>query len=74
MSSGATAIALDSYPPNYTGNVRLLLDAQEVTDEAESLILLDSDDELEKLGRSESTIDGDGDGGEVRGRSHRMED
>ena len=74
MSSGATAIALAAYPANYTGNVRLLLDGQEVTDEAESLVLPDTDDGQETLGESESPIIGEGDGGEVRGRSHRMED
>jgi hypothetical protein len=74
MSNGATAIALASYPANYTGTVRLLLDAREVADEAESLILPDSDDDREMLGDSESPIVSEGDGGEVRGRSHRMED
>lgn len=74
MSSGATAIALAAYPANYTGNVRLLLDGQEVTDEAESLVLPDSDDVEETLGESQSSVVSEDDGGEVRGRSHRMED
>jgi hypothetical protein len=74
MSSGATAIALAAYPANYTGNVRLLLDGQEVADEAESLVLPDTDDAEETLQKSESPVAGEGDGGEVRGRSHRMED
>jgi hypothetical protein len=74
MSNGATAIALASYPANYSGTVRLLLDGQEVADEAESLVLPDTDDGQETLGESESPIISEGDGGEVRGRSHRMED
>ena len=74
MSNGATAIALAAYPPNYTGNVRLLLDGQEVADEAESLVLPDTDDGQETLGESESPIASGGDGGEARGRSRRMED
>jgi hypothetical protein len=74
MSNGATAIALAAYPANYTGSVRLLLDGQEVADEAESLVLPDTEDDEETLGESESPIVGEGDGGEARGRSHRMED
>jgi inorganic pyrophosphatase len=74
MSNGATAIALAAYPANYTGNVRLLLDGQEVADEAESLVLPGSEDGRETIGESESPIAGGGDGGEARGRSHRMED
>ncbi|MGA8385434.1 MAG: hypothetical protein WA304_12810 [Candidatus Cybelea sp.] len=74
MSNGATAIALAEYPAKYTGTVRLLLDGQEVADEAESLVLPDSDDHQETLGDSEGTLVSDGDGGEARGRSHRMED
>ena len=35
MSNGATAVALAAYPANYTGSVRLLLDGQEVADEAD---------------------------------------
>jgi hypothetical protein len=74
MSNGATAVALAAYPANYTGNVRLLLDGQEVADEAESLVLPDTDDVQETLGKSENPIVDEGDGGEVRGRSRRMED
>jgi len=74
MSSGATAIALAAYPPNYTGTVRLLLDGEEVADEAESLVLPDTDDAQETLRESESQIVTAGDGGEVRGRSVRMQD
>ena len=76
MSNGATAIALASYPANYSGTVRLLLDGQEVADEAESLVLPGSDDDRETLRESERPIigEGEGDAGEVRGRSHRMED
>jgi hypothetical protein len=74
MSNGATATALAAYPANYTGNVRLSLDGQEVADEAESLVLPGSDDVEETLAESENPIVSEGDGGEVRGRSHRMED
>jgi hypothetical protein len=74
MSNGATAIALAAYPANYTGSVRLLLDGQEVADEAESLVLPDTEDDEETLGEPESSTVGEGDGGEARGRSHRMED
>ncbi|MGA7201679.1 MAG: hypothetical protein WBX26_07615 [Candidatus Cybelea sp.] len=74
MSNGATAVALAAYPANYTGSVRLLLDGQEVADEAESLVLPDTEDDEETLGESGSSIVGEGDGGEARGRSHRMED
>lgn len=74
MSSGATAIALAAYPANYTGNVRLLLDGQEVADEAESLVLPDTDDAQETQRESQNPVASEGDGGEVRGRSHRMED
>ncbi|MGC9992514.1 MAG: hypothetical protein ABSD52_09005 [Candidatus Cybelea sp.] len=73
MSNGATAIALAAYPENYTGSVRLLLDGKEVADEAESLVP-DTGDFQETPGDSESPIVSQGDGGEVRGRSHRMED
>jgi hypothetical protein len=74
MSNGATATALAVYPANYTGKVRLLLDGQEVADEAESLVLPDTDDVTETPQESESPMLGEGDRGEVRGRSHRMED
>jgi hypothetical protein len=74
MSNGATATAVAAYPANYTGNVRLLLDGQEVADEAESLVLPDNDDVTDAPGEPNSPIVPEGDGGEVRGRSHRMED
>lgn len=74
MSNGATAIALSAYPENFTGIVRLLLDGQEVADEAESLVLPDADDVEERLRESKNAIVSEDDGGEVRGRSNRMED
>jgi hypothetical protein len=74
MSNGATAIALAAYPANYTGSVRLLLDGQEVADEAESLVLPDTEDDEETFGAPESSTVRERDGGEARGRSHRMED
>jgi len=73
MSSGATATARSSYPVGYTGEVDMLLDGEEVTDEAESLVLPNPDLHVTPS-ESESPTATKDNGGEVRGRSHRMED
>jgi hypothetical protein len=73
MSSGATAIARSSYPAGYTGDVDLLLDGEEVSDEAESLVLPSTDLDVTRSEPGSSIITEDH-SGEVRGRSRRMED
>jgi hypothetical protein len=73
MSSGATATARSSYPVGYTDEVDMLLDGEEVTDEAESLVLPNPDLHVVPSESERPTATKDN-GGEVRGRSHRMED
>jgi len=51
----------------------MLLDGEEVSDEAESLVLPNPDLQVAPS-ESESPTATEGSGGEVRGRSHRMED
>jgi hypothetical protein len=73
LSSGATASARSSYPAGYAGDVDLLLDGEEVTDEAESLVLPDTGLQV-TASESGGPIITEESGGEVRGRSRRMED
>jgi hypothetical protein len=73
LSSGATATARSSYPAGYAGDVDLLLDGEQVSDEAESLVLPHTDLRV-TLSESGSPTVTEDNGGEVRGRSRRMED
>jgi hypothetical protein len=73
LSSGATATARSSYPAGYCGDVDLLLDGEEIADEASSLVLPSTGSDVAPS-ESESPIFPEENGGEARGPSRRMED
>jgi hypothetical protein len=73
LSTGAIATARHAYPAGYRGVVEMLLDGAEVADEVSSLTLPEENATVTQSSPREVTIDG-GEGGEVRGRSVRMED
>jgi hypothetical protein len=73
LSSGATATVRSAYPVGYAGDVDLLLDGEEVSDLAGSLTLPNTDAHVTASESGTPNVTED-DGGEVRGRSHRMED